>query len=84
MIKDVTQIAHRLLGRIKSGLLETGPDFDIDSDLFAAGLDSMAIMQLTLVIEEDFGAQLPDAMINRETFATARRIAESIASSAVR
>jgi len=71
-------IAERLLIRIRADLLETGADFGIDSDLFAAGLDSMSIMQLTLLIEEEFGAHLPDRLITRETFATARQIAAAI------
>ena len=57
---------------------ETGTDFGIDSDLFAAGLDSMSIMQLSLIIEEEFGTQMPDRLITRETFSTARRIAAAI------
>ena len=71
-------IAERLLARIRADLLETSDAFGIDSDLFAAGLDSMAIMQLTLVIEEEFGMQLPDRLITRATFSTARQIAAAI------
>lgn len=72
----VTRVAEQLLGRIRSELLELDADFGVDSDLFHAGLDSMAIMQVILILEEEFGAKLPDSSIKRETFATARRIAE--------
>ena len=72
------QLAEQLLARIRSDLLETDAAFGIDSDLFAAGLDSMAIMQLTLIIEEEFGVALPDRLITRATFATARGIAEAL------
>lgn len=71
-------IAERLLARIRTDLIETSGEFGIDSDLFAAGLDSMSIMQLTLLIEEEFGAHLPDRLITRETFSTARQIAAAI------
>lgn len=71
-------IAERLLARIRTDLIETTADFGIDSDLFAAGLDSMSIMQLTLLIEEEFGAHLPNRLITRETFSTARQIATAI------
>lgn len=74
----IIPLAERLLARIRADLLETGTDFGIDSDLFAAGLDSMSIMQLSLIIEEEFGTQMPDRLITRETFSTARRIAAAI------
>ena len=74
----IIPLAERLLSRIRTDLLETGADFGIDSDLFAAGLDSMSIMQLSLIIEEEFGTQMPDRMITRETFSPARRIAAAI------
>jgi acyl carrier protein len=75
MNDEVTPLAERLLSRIRTELLETGPDFGIDSDLFGAGLDSMSIMQLTLLIEEEFATKLPDRLITRDTFSTARQIA---------
>lgn len=78
MNDEVTPLAERLLARIRTDLLETGPDFGIDSDLFDAGLDSMSIMQLMLLIEQEFGVQLPDRLVTRTTFATARQIAEAI------
>jgi acyl carrier protein len=75
---QVTETAQRLLTRIRAELLELDADFGLDSDLFNAGLDSMAIMQVILIVEEEFGATLPDCSIKRETFSTARRIAEAI------
>ena len=78
MQDNISPIAERLLTRIRTDLIETGADFGIDSDLFAAGLDSMSIMQLTLLIEEEFGAHLPDRLITRATFSTARKIAAAI------
>lgn len=77
-MEDTTQIAARLLGHIGSDLLEGGESFGLDSDLFAAGLDSMTIMQLILFIEEEFAVTLPDSAITRATFSTARHIAEAI------
>lgn len=74
-VPEVQQAAERLLARIRNELIELDASFDVDSDLFQAGLDSMAIMQVILIVEEEFGAKLPDDAIKRETFATARRIA---------
>lgn len=78
MNDEVNSLAERLLARIRTELLETGAGFGIDSDLFGAGLDSMSIMQLTLLIEEEFATTLPDRLITRSTFSTARQIAEVI------
>jgi len=77
-MEATTQIATRLLGHIRSDLLEIGESFGLDSALFAAGLDSMSIMQLILFIEEEFAVRLPDGAITRATFCTARHIAEAI------
>jgi len=75
---EALDVAERLLARIRSELVELQPEFSVDSDLFDAGLDSMAIMQVILMIEQEFGVKLPDALIKRETFATARRIGNAV------
>ena len=75
---DTMQLATRLLARIRSELLELDGAFGVDSDLFAAGLDSMAIMQLILMLEDECNVKLPDCSITRATFATARQIAEAV------
>ena len=75
---ETTRLAEQLLTRIRAELIELDAAFGVDSDLFAAGLDSMAIMQTILIVEEQFGVKLPDCSITRTTFATARHIAEAI------
>ncbi len=75
---EITRIATRLLDHIRSDLLETDVSFGLDSDLFAAGLDSMSIMQIILFIEEEFAIKLPDGAVTRATFCTARHLAEAI------
>lgn len=40
-------------------------------DLAALGLDSMAVVQLLSDIEDGFGVQLPDEILDEATFATA-------------
>ncbi len=72
------EIALRLLERIRAELLEIDADFGIDDDMFHAGLDSMAIMQVIMILEEEFGVKLPDRLIKRETFATARAVAGAV------
>lgn len=46
-----------------------------DTDLFAMGLDSMAMMQLLLHIEERFRLTINPAEMTRERFATAGALA---------
>ena len=46
-----------------------------DSDLFSLGLDSMAMMQLLLQIEERFRLSVSPAEMTRDRFATAEALA---------
>jgi acyl carrier protein len=39
-----------------------------DSDLFAAGLDSLAIVNVLMTLEETFDIELPDDKLSRRTF----------------
>jgi acyl carrier protein len=74
---EVEQLADRIFRRIASDLLELSAVSGVDVDLFAAGLDSMAIMQIILMLEQEFGVHLPDVAVTRQTFATARSIAQA-------
>lgn len=71
-------MAGRLLRYIEQDLLEIDASLGPDADLFAAGLDSMSIMQILLFIEEEFAVKLPDGAITRATFCTTRQLAEAI------
>ncbi len=46
-----------------------------ESDLFALGLDSLAVMQLLLVLETAAGRPLPQAEVSREHLRTPETIA---------
>ena len=60
-------------------ILDTAEVLTPRSDLFAAGLDSMGIMQLLLAIEDRFGVAIDPADLSRENFSTAEKIAALIA-----
>ena len=47
---------------------------EMDTDLFEAGLDSMAIMQLLIAIETRLGKAIPVREVTRENFKTPRAI----------
>lgn len=52
------------------GLLDLDWDFPEDGDLFAAGLDSMAVMQLVVAVEDEYGVELGPDDLTRENLAT--------------
>ena len=60
---------------IDGQLIELSSDFGAEDDLFEAGLDSMAIMQLLLLIEENFGVEIPMGEVTRDNFHTSAAIA---------
>jgi acyl carrier protein len=70
----------KLLQIIQDEILGSTVPLTPESDLFEAGLDSMAIMQLLLHIEEHFQINLEPADLSRENFRTASKIAALIIS----
>ncbi|GAA5136174.1 hypothetical protein GCM10023213_10750 [Prosthecobacter algae] len=56
-------------------IVETDEALMADADLFAKGLDSMAMMQLMLHLEREFGVRISPADMTRNHFATARVLA---------
>ncbi len=64
----------------EEGLVELSGDAGPDTDLFEAGLDSMAVMQLIVVIEERFGVALGAADASQEVLGTPARLAATISS----
>jgi len=65
------------------GLLELDWDFPHDGDLAAAGLDSQAIVQLVLAVEDEYGVELLPADLTHENLATPSSLAALISSKTV-
>jgi acyl carrier protein len=61
------------------GVLELDWDFPEDGDLFAAGLDSMAVMQLVVAVEDRFGIELGPDDLTKKNLATPTTLAGMIA-----
>ena len=61
------------------GLLELDWDFPEDGDLFAAGLDSMVVVQLVSAVEDEYGVELLTEDLTRDNLATPRTLAALIA-----
>lgn len=49
-----------------------------DADLFAAGLDSLAIVNVLMSIEEQFEIELPDELLSRRSFSSIATIARVV------
>ncbi|KMS66247.1 hypothetical protein ACM01_46155 [Streptomyces viridochromogenes] len=49
-----------------------------DQDLAAAGLDSMASVELLLKLEETYAVEIPDELLQPTTFATAGALWEAV------
>ena len=60
-------------------LFEMPAEITADADLFEMGMDSMAVMQLIVVIEERWGVALGAADASRESLGTPERLAATIA-----
>ncbi len=61
------------------GVLELEWDFPEDGDLLAAGLDSMAVMQLVVAVEDRFEVELGPEDLTRVNLATPTTLAALIA-----
>lgn len=48
------------------------------SDLYNAGLTSLATVGLMLALEDQFGIEFPDSMLGRKTFSSIEAIAEAV------
>ena len=71
-------LEQQLVQLVSERLLETQPGFGVDSNLYDSGLDSMAIMQLLILIEEEYGVALPESELTRQNFSTVRGVASLI------
>ncbi|HUN43593.1 MAG TPA: acyl carrier protein [Acetobacteraceae bacterium] len=47
---------------------------DDNADLFSAGLDSLAIVNVLMRLEEEFDIELPDEMLQRKSFSSVATI----------
>ena len=77
-ISTLDSLEPQLVTMISERLLETQPGFNADSNLYEAGLDSMALMQLLILVEEEYGVSIPEGDLTRQNFSTTRHLAQLI------
>jgi acyl carrier protein len=69
------ELTQRVFEILRDGLLDVGADFTPRSNLLAAGLDSLAVTQLMLAIEESTGVWVDDSLLTPEHLESAESLA---------
>ena len=73
LIADVIDLVER-----NTGIIVGTGTLTVDSDLYAAGMSSFASVDVMISVEEAFDIEFPQALIQRDTFATVRAIAQAV------
>jgi acyl carrier protein len=71
-------LTERVYEILKDDLLEVGAEFTARSNLIEAGLDSLAVTQLLLAIEESTGVWVDESLLTEETLASAESLAACV------
>jgi acyl carrier protein len=71
----LAELIHRIL---RDELLEVSEDFTPTSDLIEAGLDSLAVTQLMLSIEENTGVWVDESLLTPENLASSETLAACV------
>ncbi len=72
------ELESTILTLIGDHVLELSDDFGLSENLFDAGMDSMAIMQFLLVMEEHLDVAIEVGEVTKENFRSAKTIAELV------
>jgi acyl carrier protein len=73
--ESLAQLIHRIL---RDDLLEVSEEFTPASNLIEAGLDSLAVTQLMLSIEENTGVWVDESLLTPENLASAEALAACV------
>jgi acyl carrier protein len=73
-----TRLSDSLRSLIDGQLFPLDASVTPQSDLYSEGLDSMALMQLILLLELEFGIAIVPEDLDRENFSTLRKMAEFV------
>ena len=71
-------LTTRIFEILRAELLSVGEDFTPQSDLVGAGLDSLAVTQLMLAIEESTGVWVDESLLTEQTLASAESLAACV------
>jgi len=71
-------LTDRVYEILREDLLSVGEEFTPCSNLIEAGLDSLAVTQLLLAIEESTGVWVDESLLTEETLASAETLAACV------
>jgi acyl carrier protein len=71
-------LTQRVYEILRNDLLAVGDEFTPESDLVAAGLDSLAVTQLMLAIEESTGVWVDASLLTEEALASSVSLAAQV------
>ncbi len=71
-------LTDRVYEILREDLLSVGEEFTPRSNLIEAGLDSLAVTQLLLAIEESTGVWVDESLLTEETLASAESLAACV------
>jgi len=71
----IAELTARVFGILRDEILSAGSDFSARSNLIEAGLDSLAVTQLLLSIEESTGVWVDESLLTPENLESAETLA---------
>jgi acyl carrier protein len=77
MTTDLTRRIHHL---INGRLFPLRESITADSDLYVEGLDSLTLMQVIILLEQEFFITISPEDLDRKNFSTVANIAELVSS----
>jgi len=74
-VPTIEELTAKVFGILRDEILSAGSDFSARSNLIDAGLDSLAVTQLMLSIEELTGVWLDESLLTPENLESAETLA---------
>lgn len=74
------ELEQRIFDIVREDILTVDDTFSKDSNLIEAGLDSLALTQLMLAIEESTGVWVDESLLTEDTLASVIALAELVRS----
>ena len=75
---DRNQIEEQLLAFLRREVFSTELTISADTDLIAAGFDSLSLVRLLLFIEKTYGCWIPEPTITAETLRNVRTLTTAV------
>lgn len=76
---EAAQIETDLLAFVRREVFATQVDATLDTDLVAAGFDSMSLVRLLVFVEQTYGMWVPESEITGESLQNLRTLASTVA-----